>query len=161
MRNKLAWIGSFILIIALLIGCSNDSPEENEDVDVNAPDNEEKEDAAKEEVNDDDVVDAPYSFTEIEVEVDMNGVNDALDVEYEVERYKIDASYKDKSEDIHLKDEEAMERLEPILDSFTFDENSSEDEILEQVLEGFSIDDYDEIEIEIKFKDNTKLDIER
>lgn len=160
MRNKLVWIGTLVLIITLLVGCSNDNLEESDDVDVNAPDNEKKADDT-EEVNDDTVVDAPYSFTEIEVDVDMDGVNDALEVEYEVESHKVDASYKNKSEDVYLKDEEAMEHLEPILDSFTFDENSSEDEILEQILESFSIDAYDEIEIEITFKDNTKIEIER
>lgn len=159
MRKQLIWVGSFLLFTTLLIGCSiyddegnANPPEENGDTNT---DSEESRDDVEE------VVEAPYPFLEFEIEVDIDGVNDAFEAEYEVKRNTIDASYTDKSDDVDIKNEEAMEKLEPILDTFTFDENSSEDEIFEQVIEGFSIEDYDELEIEITFKDTTKIEIER
>lgn len=164
MRNKLIWFGAFLLIATLFTGCTwyedegnANPPEENENTETNK--DADSSDELRENV--DEIVDAPYSFLKIEVEVDIDGVDDALEMEYEVKRSKIKASYKDKSKKIDIKDEEAMNKLESILDGFTFDENSSEDEIIKDVIEGFSIDEYDEIEIEINFKDMTEIEIEQ
>lgn len=157
MRNKLKWLGSFLLVTTLLIGCSMyddegnaNPPEENDHVD---------EDGSRENVEE--IEEAPYPFLAFEVEVDIDGVNDAFEVEYEVKRNKTEASYDDKTEDVHLKDDEALDKLEPIFDTFTFDADSIEDEIYEQIIEGFSIDNYDEIEVEISFKDMTEIEFER
>ncbi len=157
MRNKLKWLGSFLLVALLLFGCSvyddegnANPPEENDNV---------EEDGSRENVEE--IAEAPYPFLEFEVEVDIDGVNDAFEVEYEVKRNKTKASYDDKTEDVYLKDDEAMKKIEPIFDTFTFDEDSLEDDIYEQIIEGFSIDNYDEIEIEIRFKDMTEIEFER
>lgn len=168
MRHKLKWLSAFLIIATLLIGCSDNDdaqdadtanpPQETEDADTEKDSNN---NTSKSEEKDTSVVEAPYSFIDFEVEVDIDGVSDAFEADYEAERTKVDASYEDKAEDIKLKDEEAMEKLEPILDGFTFDESSSEDEILNEILDGFSIDNYDKIEIDITFKDGTEIDFER
>ncbi len=178
MRQNIKWLGILFIVPALLIGCSNDdgadqqqdgAVQQNDGADNTTPDNDEgKDDATANNegkndttTNEETVVDAPYDFIDLEIDVDIDGVESALEVEYEVERSKIDASYENKADNIDLEDEEAMAEIEPIFNTFTFDENSSKDEILEQILDGFSIEAYDKIEIEVTFKDQSKLKFER
>ncbi|WP_058309133.1 YusW family protein [Gracilibacillus massiliensis] len=94
-----------------------------------------------------------YSFTKLELEADFEDINDTLEVEYENEQNdEMEASYKDKSQDIDLNGEVAMEELDRIFSSFTFDQNTTEDEVLKTITDAFNIPkDAQKLELEIQF----------
>lgn len=94
-----------------------------------------------------------YSFEKFELDVDYDDMDDAIEVEFDNEpNDELEASYEDRTKDIRLHGEEAMSELDSIFSSFNFDENTSEDEVLDAVVEAFDIrDDARKIELEIEY----------
>jgi predicted small lipoprotein YifL len=99
-----------------------------------------------------------YGFTSFDLDADYNETNDALDVDYENEKNdKMEASYLDKAQDINLNGDAAMDELDGIFSSFTFDENTSDEEVLSTVARAFNIpEDAQTIELEIQFGSGTE-----
>ncbi|RKQ28174.1 YusW family protein [Oceanobacillus halophilus] len=160
MKKSLIWIGIFMILPLILIACGD-----NDDVD-NPPQNttEEEQQQAEEtntntaNENTDNGTNTGYSFTNFELEADYTDTNDALDVEYEKEQNeKIEASYRDQSQEIDLHGDAAMEELDQLFSSFTFDEDTPDDEVLNTVIEAFNIpEDAKNIELEIQFNSGTE-----
>lgn len=98
-------------------------------------------------------------FTEFELEVKYDN-----DLEYEVElERKSNGHYKVEFEDdinsIKLKGTEAFEHIFPIISDLTFTKESDKDEIIENVLSVFDLDDhYDTFELEVKFNDGFEVE---
>jgi len=109
-------------------------------------------------------METPYGFQEFTLEAKLEGHEDdeALDVEYEYETDEIEASYLDRLNDVNLSGEEALQELDSILSSLTFDANTPEDEVLDEVLEGFNVlDEASDIELEIEFENGTDREYNR
>ncbi|HWJ77987.1 MAG TPA: YusW family protein [Niallia sp.] len=99
-----------------------------------------------------------YGFTKFDLDADYEGTNDALDVDYENEKNdNMEASYQDKSQDINLNGDEAIDKLDSIFSSLNFDENTPDDEVLNTITEAFNIPkDAKNVELEIQYSNGTE-----
>ncbi|MFC4024645.1 YusW family protein [Oceanobacillus longus] len=100
---------------------------------------------------------ADYTFTSFDLEADFEGTEDAVDVDYEMDGEKSEASYTDKLQGIQLAGDEAMQELDSIFSTFEFDENTSDEEVLNAVFEAFKIPkDAKNVELEIDYIGGTE-----
>ncbi|MFC4388436.1 YusW family protein [Gracilibacillus marinus] len=115
--------------------------------------------ADKEEVqNKDENETKDFLFSSFDFDADVDGNNDAIDVEYEKEvNDKVEAKYLDEPNDINLTGDDALEQLSTIFNGLNFDENSSDDEVISAVLEAFQVpDNAENIELEITYTSGTE-----
>ncbi|WP_249870645.1 YusW family protein [Oceanobacillus saliphilus] len=133
-----------------------DSPEESNTIEA---ENDAIDDSKTTSKNENHGNESAYPFVSFELEADFEGTNDAVDVEYELDGERIEASYIDKLKGIQLSGDEAMAELDNIFTSFGFDKDSPEDEVLSEVLEAFNIpEDADKVEIEIEFTEGNEIE---
>lgn len=143
--------GLFILStlsIGILAACGDD-----EEV-TNAPDNApvEQENGAAVPIP----ADAPFNFTQFSLDVDY-GVNKSLEVSYDNESTGVEAAYESDLSNEKLNGNDAYTKMEPIFKGFTFDINTSNEEVIQQVKEAFNVEeDYKELEIDIRFSDGAE-----
>lgn len=104
-----------------------------------------------------------YSFQKFELDVDYPDMEDAIEVEYDNEPGdEFEASYEDRTQDIRIHGDEAMNKLDKIFSTFDFDENTAEDEVLDAVVEAFEIrDDARKVELEIEFNNGVEKEYRR
>ncbi|GEM_PF-2515294 len=103
-----------------------------------------------------------YNFNNFSLEADVENEDDAIDVEYEVETDETEASYFDKQQGINLVGNEAMDELDSIFNTFSFDENTADEEVLNEVIEAFNIpEDATNIELEIDYKSGVEKEYRR
>ncbi|PID01847.1 hypothetical protein CSV67_12305 [Sporosarcina sp. P2] len=101
------------------------------------------------------------SFKEIQIEVSYSG-----DKEYEAdieqdENEPIEAKVEDEVNGVYLKNQEAFDDLYPKVKQLDLTKDSTKQEAIDQVLKIFGLDaNYEKIEVEIKFNDGSKLDVE-
>ncbi|MHA6251570.1 YusW family protein [Oceanobacillus sp. CAU 1775] len=103
-----------------------------------------------------------YNFVEFSLEVDVDQDEDVIDVEFETDADGTEAKYVDKSQDIDLTGDEAMDKLDSIFTTFNFDDVSSDDEIIREITEAFNIpENASNIDIDVEFQNGSERDIER
>ncbi|MBY0224098.1 YusW family protein [Mammaliicoccus sciuri] len=101
------------------------------------------------------------SFREIEVEISYGN-----DIEYEAEieqdrNEPIKAKVEDEVNQVYLKGQEAFDDLYPKVEQLQLTKDSTNEETINQVLKAFGLkSDYQKFDVEIKFNDGSKLDIE-
>ncbi|GGB47607.1 hypothetical protein F3157_02665 [Virgibacillus dakarensis] len=101
-------------------------------------------------------------YTDIELEVGY-GKNQEYEAEIEREHNSefIDAKIEDSVNDVYEKGEEAFNDLYPKVKKLSITQDTKKDDAISQVLKAFDLpDDYTKFEVEITFKDNTKLEFE-
>lgn len=153
-----------IFTFSLLIGCSN--PDDNGVVDEQEAKTEVEDsttDYNNEEMDPDQdqmiLKMERLPFTEFELEVTYDS-----DVEYEAELdRKSNGHYEVKLDDeinnVQLKGVEAFDQLYPIIKELTITEESTDDEVITDVLNQFNLEDnYNEFELEIKFNDGLEYE---
>ncbi len=159
----------FILVGFIFYGCNND-----EDKVTNPPDDApaEQENSNRTDQLDDEVDNNQSSkdtnqngmqngreihFTSFDLDIDYAD-NKEFDVDYENDTDGMEAELKDTVKgNEHLQGDDAFNRIRPVFESFTFDKNSPDDEVISQVLKAFDLDDnFIEFELEIDFEDGTK-----
>src|SRR5699024_832890 len=128
MKNKLRWVGPMIVMMLIVAACGN-----NDEV-TNPPENSTAEQQQQETQTTDPTNTAsrsaaPYALIEFDLEVDFDDNKDALEVEYEYETNETAASYDDYEQDIPLSGKEAIETLGEIFSSFTFTEDTANEEV--------------------------------
>ena len=97
-----------------------------------------------------------FQFTHFSLDVEYS-VTKSFEVEYENEISKVEASYEDEINNEKLYGNDAYSKLEPIFQSFKFDENTADDEVIAEVLQGFNLaEDYQKLELEVRFGDGTE-----
>ncbi|WP_053360716.1 YusW family protein [Bacillus sp. FJAT-27251] len=97
-----------------------------------------------------------FSFTNFDLDVDY-GNQESYEVDYELEKEETETKLEDDRNNIQLEGQEAFDQLRPQLEKLTFDQNTSDDEVVSEVLKAFSLgDDYQEFELEVKFNDGTE-----
>lgn len=95
-----------------------------------------------------------------------------LDVEYEKDQsFEVDFENDDRGLEAKIENElnnetvsgdEAYERLRPIFENFTFDQNTSEDDVISEVLNAFNLHtNYKKFDLEIDFIDGSKREYNR
>ncbi|SES24921.1 YusW-like protein [Gracilibacillus ureilyticus] len=159
MKRGLLSIGSSIIFFLLLVACGDNDEVENPPQN-NPDDNQQQaEENNNNTTNDTEAnTDTGYPFTTFDLEADFQDTNDTLDVDYENEQDdQMEASYQDKSQDIDLNGDAAMEELDSIFSSFDFDENTSDEEILNTVTQAFNIpEEAQNVELDIQFSNGTE-----
>ena len=99
---------------------------------------------------------AAFDFTHFSVDADYS-MTESFEADYENEQSGVEASIEDDVKGERLYGDEAYARLEPILKGFTFDQSTPENEVIAEVLKGFGLaEDYQDIEIEVRFADGTE-----
>lgn len=97
-----------------------------------------------------------FDFTHFSLDVDYSATQD-FEVDYENEQSGVEASYEDEINNEKLYGNDAYSKLEPTFQSFTFDQNTADDEVIAEVLQAFDLgDDYQKLELEIRFTDGTE-----
>ena len=101
-------------------------------------------------------------YAEFNLEVEY-----ANQTEYEVELDKdddnglIEAEIKDSINNVKLRGEEAFNELYPKLKELTISQQTVKEEVISETLEIFDLDNaYSKFEVEITFKDGTKIEFE-
>lgn len=101
-------------------------------------------------------------FKEFELEVDYP---DNLEFDVDVDEqangeYKVELD--DELNQQHLYGRDAFDVIYPILSAFQISKESTEDDVINQVIQGFELpEDYTKLEVEITFNDGTKIEFER
>lgn len=149
----------------------NPTPEENNTEDTGGPNvNEHESDQNSSEtgqnsdvVNQEDMQkqmdDLDYAEFNLEVEY-------ADHTEYEVELEKnsnnsVEAEIKDSINNVKLKGAEAFNELHPLVQELTINQQTAKDEAISETLKVFNLDGaYSKFELEITFKDGTKIEFE-
>ena len=90
------------------------------------------------------------------------GTQDEYDVE--LERNKddtIEAEIEDSINGVKLKGTDAFNELYPMVKKLTIDQKTSKEDTIKEILDVFNMkNDYSKIEVEITFKDGTKIEFE-
>lgn len=89
------------------------------------------------------------------MDADFNNINDTVDVDYEQETEKTEATYKDKEHELDLKGNEAMDKLDNIFSNFDFNKDTSQEEVIKAVQDAFKLPEDAAIDLEITFTDGT------
>lgn len=176
---KKLYLIATILVLSLIIaacGQSNDTGnldsnnggttgEQNDNTGVqnndgNVTDNDMTDDSQTEDstANADDRVQKMESLEYIDFELDVK-YNDDQDYEadLELENNRVEAKIEDDLNGIEIEGDGAFDELYPLVEQLTIDQNTSKEDAITQVLDVFDLPtDYEEFELEIKFKDGTK-----
>lgn len=101
------------------------------------------------------------TFKEIDIEISYGKDN-----EYEAEidqdeGQPIEVKIEDEVNGVYLKGQDAFDDLYPKVKQLDLTKDSPKEETINQVLKSFGLkDDYNKLEVEIRFNDGSKLDIE-
>lgn len=154
MKKKILLIESFLIVSIILFACGDNDEVEN-------PPQNATDEGQQQEI--DSNTNTEYVFTEFDLDADYEDTNDAIDVDYENENNdKMEASYRDKSQEIDLTGDAALQELDSIFSSFNFDESTSEEEILNTITDAFNIPkDAQNIELDIQFSSGTEKEYRR
>ncbi|KAB7709150.1 hypothetical protein F9802_03315 [Bacillus aerolatus] len=103
-----------------------------------------------------------YTFTSFDLDVDLEGTNDAIDVSYEKDKNGTEASYMNKDQNKRLNGDDAMKELDEIFASFVFNESTPDDEVLKTVEEAFDVPaDAKSVEVEIDYAGGAEKEYRR
>ncbi|SOB98650.1 YusW-like protein [Ureibacillus xyleni] len=143
------------LLLGVLFGCNDDNDVDQDEVvtDTNKTGQTENTQnvTAGQTTNDQNTENTQYNFTHFDLDVDY--ANDfSYDVEYNNNQDVATAEIDDEINKVELKGDDANNQLAPQLKKLTFDENSTDEEVVNEVLSAFELEDnYQNIELEVKF----------
>lgn len=167
MRKKII-LSLVISSLFLQVGCIAGDKVTNPPANSSLPEDEqgkltkqpEDEDAMENSTNEQTTV-TPYVFQEFDLEVDHEGKEDVIEVEYDNEPNKVEATYIDRLQDLRLKGDEALKKLDPIFSDFDFDENTPDEEVLNTISDAFNIPDGATFELSIEFTNGVEKEYRR
>ena len=152
MKLKLLLAISFVMVI--LYGCNKD---EVKDVPTNAP----ADKNASQQTGDTPTDQVTFNFLEFSLDVDYSAT-ESYEVEYENKKTGISAKLQDDRQNVKLQGDEAYTKLEPLFKQLNFDSTTPNDEVIDQVIKVFNIEDnYQSIEVEVEFMDGNEKEFKR
>lgn len=159
MKKTLKVLSVPLAAMLVLAGCGDDDEVKNPPVEKNetqtTPETgtEENENQAQTETGTEDE-NLPFTFKAFKLEVDYKGNDNDYEAEYDAMGAQTEASIEDESNKHEVRSDEAMEELTPILEKLTFTQDSTDDEVIQEVSKAFDLkDDYQEFELEVTFND--------
>ncbi|MFK2827232.1 YusW family protein [Bacillus sp. B190/17] len=150
---------SSLLIIGMLQGCNANDKDHVSSPPKNAPVEKENNTANQKNAgrNKEDL----FNFTSFDLDVDYNN-KQSYDVDYENEPEAMDAKIEDTVTNNTLRGNEAFDQLKPIFEKLTFDKETPDDQVIDEVLKAFSLKtDYNKFELAVEFTDGTKKEYEK
>ncbi|MGM9924529.1 MAG: YusW family protein [Bacillus sp. (in: firmicutes)] len=95
-------------------------------------------------------------FTSFDLDVDYGNFQ-SFEVEYENDTDGMQAKIEDELNNRKLRGDEALAEMQNRFQTYKFNKNTADDEVIKEVLESFDLkDDYKQIDLEIKFADGTE-----
>ena len=92
-----------------------------------------------------------YGFISFKLDVDTADLTDAIEADYDEDRTETEAKYDNKIENLNLRGDEAMNKLDAIFKDLSLTHDMTEEEAIKKVSDAFGIKDYTTIELEIKY----------
>lgn len=159
---RILFIGLFSMV--LLTACNLDGDPEDEtrmgDDTLENLVEETKEDEEEFEITEAEV---PFIFTDFELDVNIDNDKDIeFEVEFQREDNMIKAEYEDEVAGVKLKGEAAYEKIKPLLEALKIDENTTEEDTIQEVIDVFEIpENFEDLELKIEFSDGVIRKYER
>nr|WP_235473522.1 YusW family protein [Lysinibacillus macroides] len=154
-KLRIKYLLTISVMASLLVGCND--KEKVTDVPTNAPADQSTAQQAGDNVTDQ----AAYNFVEFSLDVDYSAT-ESYEVEYEDKRSGIEAKLEDDRNNIRLQGDEAYTKLDPLFKQLNFDSTTPNDEVIDQVIKVFNIEDnYQSIEVEVEFVDGNEKEFKR
>lgn len=116
-----------------------------------APNQEVKEQRQTEQISQLSTKDSPYPFIRFDLDADYDGIDHTFEVVYEKTDQSINASYENNETNVHLYGDAAMEQLHPILSTLAFNAETSDQTVLDRVIEVFNLPNDAVIHLKIDF----------
>lgn len=153
-KLKLKFILVISLMTVILYGCNKD---EVNDVPANAP----ADQNATQQTGETPTDQVTFNFIEFSLDVDYSAT-ESYEVEYEDKKTGIEAKLEDDRKNEKLQGDEAYTKLEPLFKQLNFDSTTSNDEVIDQVIKVFNIEDnYQSIEVDVEFVDGNEKEFKR
>jgi hypothetical protein len=151
---KLKFILAIPLMTIILYGCNKD---EVKDVPANAP----ADQNATQQTGDTPTDQVTFNFIEFSLDVDYSAT-ESYEVEYEDKKTGIEAKLQDDRKNEKLQGDEAYTKLEPLFKQLNFDSTTPNDEVIDQVIKVFNIEDnYQSVEVDVEFVDGNEKEFKR
>lgn len=153
-KLKLKFILVISLMTVILYGCNKD---EVNDVPANAP----ADQNATQQTGEAPTDQVTFNFIEFSLDVDYSAT-ESYEVEYEDKKTGIEAKLEDDRKNEKLQGDEAYTKLEPLFKQLNFDSTTPNDEVIDQVIKVFNIEDnYQSIEVDVEFVDGNEKEFKR
>lgn len=153
-KLKLKFILVISLMTVILYGCNKD---EVKDVPANAP----ADQNATQQTGETPTDQVTFNFLEFSLDVDYSAT-ESYEVEYEDKKTGIEAKLEDDRKNEKLQGDEAYTKLEPLFKQLNFDSTTPNDEVIDQVIKVFNIEDnYQSIEVDVEFVDGNEKEFKR
>lgn len=142
------------LVTVILYGCNKD---EVKDVPANAP----ADQNASQQTGETPTDQMTFNFIEFSLDVDYSAT-ESYEVEYEDKKTGIEAKLQDDRKNEKLQGDEAYTKLEPLFKQLNFDSTTPNDEVIDQVIKVFNIDNsFQSIEVDVEFVDGNEKEFKR
>jgi|GEM_PF-245068 len=103
----------------------------------------------------------PYNFAEFSLDVDYSPT-ESYEVDYDNETTGVEVELDDDRNNVKLRGDEALSKLEPMFKKLKFDASTANDEVIDHVISVFGIDkNYTSFELEVKFADGTEKEYKK
>ncbi|MCG3087996.1 YusW family protein [Sporosarcina cyprini] len=103
-------------------------------------------------------------YMEFDLSVDYGQTKESskeVEIEVEEESGMLDAKWKDERNNQIFKGQEAFDQIYPKIEKLKITKDTKKEEAIKQVLKEFDLpNDYKKFDLEIKFRDNTKIEFE-
>ncbi|MFB1080461.1 YusW family protein [Jeotgalibacillus sp. JSM ZJ347] len=156
---KARYIISAAGLSLLLTACS----EESETVEDPTP--EETSDQSEEQPDTDQGAgpdDTGIPFLSFEMDAEYEGNDNDFEISYDSENSEVEAVYENERDMMTMSGDDAYQEIQPVLSEFDFTIDTSDDEVIDSVIEGFEVEEeFQSIEIEIKYSDGTEKEYKR
>lgn len=96
-----------------------------------------------------------YGFTTFDLTIETDG-EETIHTDYNVEK-KAEATYVDKTKDIDVNGEDAMDELFYLFDHLRLTKDTPDDEVIDKVLEHYELEDYSTFTLDVEFDEGKPL----
>lgn len=96
-----------------------------------------------------------YGFTKLSLTIEVDG-EETIHTDYNVEK-KAEATYVDKTHDIDVDGEDAMDELFYLFDHMRLTKDTSDEEAIDKILEHYELEDYSTLTLDVDFDEGTEL----
>ncbi|WP_369901450.1 YusW family protein [Bacillus manliponensis] len=147
-----------LMLVPIITGCNNPATDTND----NNGDKAVTEDTAKDNVDENATnrgEGLKLSFNDFDLDVDYQDTAKNYETEYQTktDTEAMEAKIQDPKANGVLTGDEAMNKLQPLLEQLKFDKNTADQEVIDEVINVFQLDkDYQKFDLEVVFTDGTK-----
>ncbi|PFD97545.1 hypothetical protein COE15_12475 [Bacillus cereus] len=108
--------------------------------------------------------DLKLNFNDFHLNADYQDTKKDYEAEYKNKGAdkKMEGKIEDHKTDVKLTSDKAIAKLSPLLQKLTFDKNTPDQEVIDQVVDVFQLDkDYQKFDLEVVFSDGTKKEYKK